>query len=389
MVLDGRSLSQVIIKAVAIHIACFYAFGHLLGLQGHTVRNQRNLIIACLAFPLLPLVLLLRDVFDAVASRTEDRRRMNWEYYVSGALGMQAEPTEPADPVAANEGSGLSRHLLACKPSDGVPTKERIEYDWRWVARTFFWSIFTAQAIMSLYLLARRVWARSFHDDLGSVSDILADAYWTNEQLSKFADSTFDQLDGAVALGGVATGLSILGNLLLNLRWQQAAAHRTIEPRESTVDEAFVLPCTVCELLILARTTRTFYYPALETAISTMLGYAYGPTSRFEQSIGVWNIVAYAVIIPLTFIFYLLQGTMAVGNIRSARYGEDFTFKIKNFFSAMGVVLFITKLLAVMSYGLGIWMYKRCWSWAMWQSRICYVPFWFWSDDLAEKLYVL
>ena len=389
MVQDGRSLSQVIIKSVAIHIAYFYAFGHLLGLQGHTVRNQKNLIITCIVFPLLPLILLIRDICDALVSRIEDRERTNWEYYLSGALGMQAEPKDPANIEVANEGRGLSKHLLACKPSDGVPTKERIEYDWRWMARTFFWVIFTAQAIMALYLLARRVWSKNFRDDLESVSDILDDHYWTDVQLSKFADSTFDQLDGAAALGGVATGISILGNLLLNVRWQQTAAHRTIEPRESTQDKAFLLPYTVCELLILGRTTWTFLYPTIRRATSTLLGYAYGPTSRFDQSVGVLNIVGYAVIFPLTFIVYLVQGTMTVGNIRSVRYGEDFPFKIKTFFSTMGLVLLLTKALTVISYAAGIWMIKSCMSWALRQSYTCYVPFWFWRDDLTEKLYVL
>jgi len=131
MLKDGRHLPEMIMKSIALHIACFYPFGHLLGLQGHTSRNNRNMVLACLLFPSLPVVLLIRDVYDSVVSMAQAKLHRgtpattwkNWEYYLLGALAMQAQ--------AARSGQGLSRHILACNTPDIALAKTQQDCGWQ------------------------------------------------------------------------------------------------------------------------------------------------------------------------------------------------------------------------------------------------------------------
>jgi hypothetical protein len=58
---------------------------------------------------------------------------------------------------ATRSGQGLSRHILARNAPDIALAKTWQDYDCRWAARTLFWFLFTAQAIMPVHLLIHRI----------------------------------------------------------------------------------------------------------------------------------------------------------------------------------------------------------------------------------------
>ena len=129
MLKDGRHLPEMTMKSIALHIACFYAFGHLLGLQGHTSCNNRNMVLACLLVPSLPVVLLIRDVYDSVTAMAQ--AKLHREIPAMEGLGILPIGSSCHASPSSSLWSRASRHLLACNAPDIALAKTRQDSDYR------------------------------------------------------------------------------------------------------------------------------------------------------------------------------------------------------------------------------------------------------------------
>jgi hypothetical protein len=386
MVILGRRLPEMMVKTAALHVACIYAFGHLLGLQAHTVRNQRNMVISCLLFPLLPAALLIRDVADSIMTIVEHRFRrsrpqaiFDADYYLSGALGMQVQQSRP--------GQGQACHILSCKDAN-IVQKVREEYDWRWAARVLFWVLFTAQATMSFALLVRRIMLSTDHDedDLGNLEE--EPFIWWENQIGRFADCPLDHLNGAVAFGGIATGLSVFGILLLNSRWEQTALLTTNAARERDAGAAVrMLHFTALgDLLLLARTSRTWYYPTTMLRIMSALGYPKDhPQNAFSRILLSWNLFCNA-ILPVGCIYILYLSVFSVTRLRSTRFDESNPFILRGTIKSYPLILGSLKGFFLLDLPQLLFVYDDC---IHYGESSCPTPFWFWKDPLSDQLYAL
>ena len=87
---SARSVNEVLIRSLAIHIAAISSYGHLISLQGATKTRSFRLILSCLIyylFPLLPIVQCIRRLIN-LTRHILRRNKTSYRYCLAVFLGI-------------------------------------------------------------------------------------------------------------------------------------------------------------------------------------------------------------------------------------------------------------------------------------------------------------
>lgn len=78
---SGRTLNNILLKFVAVHLATTVAYGHLGSLRNQPTAVHTRTVLAFLLIPTYPMAELLADVYRAFQwSRPYGGRSPSWQY---------------------------------------------------------------------------------------------------------------------------------------------------------------------------------------------------------------------------------------------------------------------------------------------------------------------
>lgn len=202
---NGRSPTEMVVKSVAIHLACMTAFGHLGSLRQVPVREQVYDVLACVVWPTLPLAQLIINASLVVrtARSQPPHSPPGWKYYASAILGVYALPHDRHDEPGAPLSWVGRLNSLDCERQD--------KYDVRWAARLFTLILLLGEAMMSLILWIRRL--SYWH------LDIVRPPWPPGLTLVTQADTLLDNVNAVAVFGTAVTAITSIAILALNCKW--------------------------------------------------------------------------------------------------------------------------------------------------------------------------
>jgi hypothetical protein len=207
-----RTLKEVVIRSLAVHIISLSAYGHLMSLQGVTSAYHREswrLVVMLLAFFLMPelavVQLISRTCYGVVRwFRNRQHPFYSW-YYVAMSLGCYTSESSARDDLAT---------LHSINPKN--LRYERKSYDIMWLGRLIVLLILLVQGLGSL-----GIWYRSY---------LVYSDYWNT-----FIH--FDIQNFRMVLGGFAVVVNSILITLTNLKWYHEPAE-DVQLSSNTHDES-------------------------------------------------------------------------------------------------------------------------------------------------------
>ena len=285
---NGRSRSEMLIKTLALQVACTCAFGHLLSMQRHSSKTQVTRVCASLLTPGLPIALFVKNTIDTVAHAQGQRKRhrdehsppLSWRYCLSAVLGAQALPSDHD----GNESKGVS--LSATYSATRQFELTSAPYDWRLLGRTVMLLAFTVQAGVALAQWVRRV-AFSYQNTF--VSEGNRQPYHAgglNQEFPFVADTPLDHLNALAVISGLTASFNGLCLSAMNSSWKYRDAiighdlSGDIAEAVSTVDQELPLSALMrfgflFDVLVLSRMTTLYLLSPTLSALRLNLWRAY------------------------------------------------------------------------------------------------------------------
>ncbi|PVI08222.1 hypothetical protein DM02DRAFT_156145 [Periconia macrospinosa] len=207
-----RTLKEVLIRSLAVHIISLSAYGHLMSLQGvtsayHLQKNWKPIFMLLIFFlmPEVAVVQLVRRTCCGVVRWFRNRQQpfYSW-YYVSMSLGIYASESSVGDNLVA---------LHTINPRN--LRYERKSYSSMWLGRLVVLVILLIQDLGSLGIWYRSYWVYSDH--------------WNTF-------THFDLQNSRMALGGFAVVVNSILITLTNLKWHHGSAEE-VQLSSNTHDE--------------------------------------------------------------------------------------------------------------------------------------------------------
>lgn len=212
LIKTGRNPVEVLIKAIALRVACVIAVGHLTSLQKRSRSSQVKDVILFILFPTIPLARILLRISDSVwraLHRNRHGRPSNnnyrWSYWICACCGMEM----------VREGYAVNNNTVApldsIDPDDAALIRVSEKRGVLQYARLFVILTFIIQVSLTLVQWGRRIQFSSCH---GSLSG----HYMLTEP--QLADSFIDQGNALVAFGALFAALSSLLIEAGNYTWR-------------------------------------------------------------------------------------------------------------------------------------------------------------------------
>ena len=400
MVQNGRSPVELILKTVAIQLAHLFAWGHLLTLQGHSVRSQKWHVIWALLAPTLPVALAAFALAKTIRTFTQSRagyapnsQVFSISYYLAAVCGVRAKVAGSTQTVSLRLISPTSRHLSRTRESS----------DLRWFARFLPMLLLLAQCVGFFCQFARRIECSiryqhlvPHHFERGARRCINSDI----RPSLKYADSYVDYLNFLAVMGAFTSIVMSLiiwvGNSSWTIRGEDLTDTQSSDffPGNENFHNIRIL-ITVIELAAQSRVIGAYYVSLIGEVIRTYYNCIAGGYPGFKMEAVALS--GYIMIILCAAGTFVAIVTAACKFIPSRRWRQN-VGRIARFKVLPGlelgslarhldiVVVCFVLFRRIWMLGMSTWTFQEMFYCRSHPSS-CSLPLIMWKDSLLDKLY--